>query len=98
MVNGDEIEVMNKLLSSDVKLFILELFHDNPGLLDRLEGVALRIGRRASEIEKDAKDLLDIGILQRKKIGNSEVICLNVKRDGEIQGLISNRILKRGGD
>jgi len=98
VVNGDEIEVMNKLLSSDVKLFILELFHDNPGLLDRLEGVALRIGRRASEIEKDAKDLLDIGILQRKKIGNSEVICLNVKRDGEIQGLISNRILKRGGD
>ena len=98
MVNGDEIQVMDKLLSSDVKLSILELFHNNPGLLDRLEGVALRIGRSASEIEKDAKDLLDIGILQRKKIGNSEVICLNVKRDGEIQGLISNRILKRGGD
>ena len=100
MVNGDEIEIqdLDKLLSSDVKLSILELFHNNPGLLDRLEGVALRIGRSASEIEKDAKDLLDIGILQRKKIGNSEVICLNVKRDREIQGLISNRILKRGGD
>jgi predicted transcriptional regulator len=97
VVNGDEIQVLDKLLSSDVKLSILELFHNNPGLLDRLEGVALRIGRSASEIEKDAKDLLDIGILQRKKIGNSKVICLDVKRDGEIQELISNR-MKRGGD
>jgi hypothetical protein len=59
--------------------------------------VALRIGRGASEIEKDANDLLDIGILQKKKIGNSEVIYIDVKRDGEIQKLISNRIL-RGGD
>jgi predicted transcriptional regulator len=98
VVNGDEIKVLDKLLSSDVKLCILELFHNNPGLLDRLEGVALRIGRSTSEIEKDAKDLLEIGILQRKKIGSSEVICFNVKRDGEIQELISNQILKRGGD
>jgi predicted transcriptional regulator len=96
VVNG-EVQVLDKLLSSDVKLCILELFHHNPGLLDRLEGVALRIGRSASEVEKDVKDLLEIGILQRKKIGNSEIICLNVKRDGEIQELISNR-LKRGGD
>jgi hypothetical protein len=94
----DEIEVMSKLLSSDVKLCILELFHNNPGLLDRLEGVALRIGRSASEIEKDVKDLLDIGVLVNKRIGNSEVICFDVKREGEIQELISNRILKRGGD
>ena len=97
MVNEDEIQVLDKLVSSDVKLCILELFHNNPGLLDRLEGVALRIGRSASEIEKDAKDLLDIGILQMKKIGNSEVIYFDVKRDGELQKLISNRI-KRGGD
>ena len=97
MVKVDEVQVLDKLLSSDVKLSILELFHNNPGLLDRLEGVALRIGRSASAIEKDAEDLLDIGILQRKKIGNSEVICFDVKRDGEIQGFISNRVL-RGGD
>jgi predicted transcriptional regulator len=96
-VNEDEIQVLDKLLSSDVKLSILTLFHDNPGLIDRLEGVALRMGRSASGIEKDVKDLLDIGILQRKTIGKSEVICLDFKRDGEIQELISNRTL-RGGD
>lgn len=90
MVNEDEI--LDKVLSSDVKLSVIELFHSNPGLLDRLEGVALRLGRSASDIEKDVKDLLDIGILQRKKIGNSEVICFDVKRDCEIQELIVNRL------
>ena len=97
MVNEDEIQVLDKLLSSDVKLSILTLFHDNPGLIDRLEGVALRMGRSASEVEKDVKDLLDIGILQRKTVGRSDVICLDFKRDREIQELISNRTL-RGGD
>ena len=97
MVNEDEIQVLDKLLSSDVKLSILTLFHDNPGLMDRLEGVALRMGRSASEVEKDVKDLLDIGILQRKTVGRSDVICLDFKRDREIQELISNRTL-RGGD
>jgi predicted transcriptional regulator len=96
-VNEDEIQVLDKLLSSDVKLSILTLFHDNPGLMDRLEGVALRMGRSASEVEKDVKDLLDIGILQRKTVGRSDVICLDFKRDREIQELISNRTL-RGGD
>jgi len=90
VVNEDEI--LDKVLSSDVKLSVIELFHSNPGLLDRLEGVALRLGRSASDIEKDVKDLLDIGILQRKKIGNSEVICFDVKRDCEIQELIVNRL------
>jgi predicted transcriptional regulator len=93
----NEIQVLDKLLSSDVKLSILELFHNNPGLLDRLEGVALRMGRSASEIEKDVQDLLDIGILQMRKIGNFEVVYFDVIRDGEIQELISDR-LKRGGD
>jgi len=97
VVNEDEIQVLDKLLSSDVKLSILTLFHDNPGLMDRLEGVALKMGRSASEVEKDVKDLLDIGILQRKTVGRSDVICLDFKRDREIQELISNRTL-RGGD
>jgi predicted transcriptional regulator len=97
VVKGDEIEVLERLLSSDVKLSLLELFHSNPGLVDRLEGVALRFGRTAGEIERDVEDLLDIGILQRKKIGDSEVIYFDVKRDREIQELISNR-LQRGGD
>ena len=92
MPNDNKIHVLENLISSDVKVSILELFHSNPGLLDRVEGVALRIGRSASEIEKDVNSLMDIGILQRKKIGNFEVIHFDIKRDGEIQELISEKV------
>ena len=92
MVNTDEIQVMNKLLSSDVKLSILELFHNNPGLIDRLDGVALRIGRMPSEIERDIGDLLELGILRKKKLGNSEAIHFDLTRDAQIQQMIAERL------
>jgi hypothetical protein len=88
VANRDESRVLDKLLSSDVKLEILALFHNDPGPIEGVEGVARRIGRSLSETEKGVQDLLDIGILQR----DSEGIRLNVKRDGEIQELVSNRL------
>jgi predicted transcriptional regulator len=91
VVKQDENRVLDKLLSSDVKLDILALYHADPGLRDAVQGVARRIGRSASEVEKEVKDLLDVGFLE----SNSEGISLNVKRDMEIQELISNR-LRRG--
>jgi len=84
---------MEKLLSSDVKLELLTLFHSNPGLMDKIDGVALRIGRNANEIEKHVKDLLDIGLLVVKKIGGSEVICLDLTRDSQIQQMIAERLV-----
>jgi hypothetical protein len=91
--NESNVSIMEKLLSSDVKLELLTLFHSNPGLIDKIDGIALRIGRNANEIEKHVKDVLDIGLLVVKKIGGSEVICLDVTRDKEIQQMIADRLV-----
>jgi predicted transcriptional regulator len=96
-IDDDATRLLNRLLASDVKLSILELFHTNPELADSLDGVALRIDRSPSEIEKDVNDFLDIGLLERKTVGNSEVICFDAKRDMAIQEIISNHV-KRSGD
>jgi len=90
-------QLLDRLLSSDVKADLLSLFHKNPGLIDRMDGVAKRIGRTASEIEADVKDLIELGILFKKKFSSYEVIYFDRKKDAEIQRAISNR-LKRGGD
>ena len=84
---------MEKLLSSDVKLELLTLFHSNPGLMDKIDGVALRIGRNANEIENHVRDLLDVRLLVVRKIGESEVICLDVARDSQIQQMIAERLV-----
>jgi predicted transcriptional regulator len=90
-------ELLDKLLSSDVKAELLALFHGSPGIIDRLDGVARRIGRTASEIEADVKDLVDLGVLLEKKFGGSEVIYFDRKKDAEIRQVISDRIKREGG-
>lgn len=83
-------QLLDELLSSDAKADLLALFHNNPGLMDGIDGVARRIGRAANEIEADVRDLIDLGLLSRKTIGSSEVIYCDQKRDMEIQQIVSN--------
>ncbi len=89
-------ELLDKLLSSDVKAELLMLFHNSPGLIDGLEGVARRIGRTASEIDADVRDLIDVGVLFKKGFSKSEVIYYDRKKDAEIQQIISNRLKREG--
>ena len=87
-----EDELCNKLFSTDVKVEILALFHNNPGLVDSVEDVARRIGRTVSEIDADVKDLLDVGILVKDKVSEFDIVSLDANRDKEIQEIISNQI------
>lgn len=80
------------MLSSDVKADLLALFHKNPGLIDSIDGVARRIGRTANAIEKDVGELVDLGVLKRKRLSTSEVFLLDRAKDKEIQGIIANQI------
>jgi len=77
--------LLSKLLSSETKGELLILFRRNPGIMDTVEGVARRIGKRANAVEPDVKEFLDLGLLKRKRIGNAEVIFLNTKMDKKIQ-------------
>ena len=90
-----EVLIMGRLLSSEAKLDLLTLFHDSPGLIDTVDGIALRVGRTASEIGKEVTDLLDFGLLLKKKIGKSEVIYLDTARDFEIQQMIAERLRRK---
>ena len=81
--------LLNKLLSSTAKAELLMLFHKNPGLIDTVEGVARRIGRASTEIDRDVTDLVDLGTLETMEIGNRSVIRLNRARDKEIQASLT---------
>ncbi|HZD12553.1 MAG TPA: hypothetical protein VE177_03425, partial [Candidatus Binatus sp.] len=62
----------------------MSLFHRNPGLIDTIESVARRVGRTREFIEQDVDALVELGVLVRKKIGNSEVIRLDALKDKQI--------------
>ncbi len=72
------------------------LFHRNPGLIDTVDGVAKRIGRTASGIESDVKELVKLGVLKQKKIGTREVVLLDRARDRQVLGSVADQLRNAG--
>jgi len=86
---NQEMEISQKLLGSEVKLEILAMFHRNPELVERIDGVGRRLGRDTGEIEAEVKDLVDIGVLRADVVEHSKVIYYDRKNDAQIQKQIS---------
>lgn len=87
---SEEKELIQKLLSSEVKTGLLVLLHGNPGLMDTAEGMALRLGRKRKAIEPDLQDFLDLGILKKRTIGDRQIYQLDRARDKEIQDALNH--------
>jgi len=87
MIEGELL--VQRMLTSDVKTDLLTLFRTNPGLIDGIDGVAQRIGRTAKSTEGEVDDLLDLGILGKKRVGKIDLLYLQKKRDAEIQEAIA---------
>jgi predicted transcriptional regulator len=90
--------LLQRLLSSEVKADLLILFHGDPSLGDNVAGLARRIGRTPNEIEGDIEDLLDLGVLRRKRVGDLDAIGLDSARDNEIQRIIANELTRDEGE
>ncbi len=84
MVEPTSNNILQRLLSSDVKADLLVLFHKNPGLIDTMDGIARRIGKLASAVEAEIRDLVAMGLLKVKSIGGNQVYSLDKARDKHI--------------
>ena len=94
----DGVAVLSKLLSSETKGELLILFRKNPGVIDTIEGVARRIGKKANAIEADVKEFLDLGLLKTKRIGSADAIFLNSEVDKEIQEVVAKYLNSLNGN
>jgi hypothetical protein len=68
------------------------LFHRNPGLIDTVDGVARRVGRTTIAVISDVRELLQLGVLRQKRIGNSEVVFLDRAKDRELLDSVANHL------
>jgi predicted transcriptional regulator len=78
-------ELLNILLANDARADLLTVFRKNPGLIDSVDGVARRIGRNPAQIQGDVEELINLGVLRRRKLGSCEVIFLDRAKDKEVQ-------------
>ncbi len=83
---------MSTLLGSEVRGDLLVLFHRNPGLIDTVDGVARRIGRTTVAVISEVRELLVLGVLRQRRIGNSEVVFLDRAKDRELLESVANHL------
>jgi hypothetical protein len=83
--------MLMKILDSDIKADLLTLFYKSPGVIDTMDGVAWRIGLQGKDIEKDVRELVEIGLLKVKRFSKNEVIFFQRSRDMEVQQILLNR-------
>ncbi len=93
-------EVLSTLLASEARGDLLVLFHRNPGLIDTVDGVARRVGRTTIAVISDVRELLQLGVLKQKRIGNSEVVFLDRAKDRELLESVANHLktVRTGGE
>jgi len=90
--------IFAELFSSEVKVDLLVLFHQNPGIADSAEGVARRIGRSGKDIESDLSDFVKLGILRVRSTKNGTgIIQLDRSKDEEMQKALDGYFEKLGG-
>jgi hypothetical protein len=87
-----QLDIWAALLSSDIKLEILQLLHTHPKLTSGSEEIAKQIGRTKEEIQPELNSLLAIGVV--KKADNYGSFCLDEDKDREIQDQIFRYLLK----
>ena len=85
-------EVLSTLLASEVRGDLLILFHRNPGLIDTVDGVARRVGRTTIAVISDVRELLQLGVLRQKRVGNSVVVFLDRAKDRELLESVANHL------
>lgn len=80
-------EWISKLAESNIKedllhLELLHFFNHNPGTVDDIDSIALRLGRDPEHVRKCVEDFVKIGLLGRIKAGAREVIMVLARAKG----------------
>jgi predicted transcriptional regulator len=83
-------EILNILFGSEARVDLVSLFRKNPGLIDSIDGVARRMGRKSSVIRSDIAELIKLGILRTVNVSGKEAISLDRIKDSEIQRIVND--------
>ena len=85
--------LLEGLLASEAKAQLLVLFRRNPGLIDEVDGIARRVGKRKESVEADLKGLVEIGVVNERRLGSAAVFSLNGRRDAEVQQAVGSYLM-----
>lgn len=80
--------LLGTILSSEIKIELLNLFNQNPSIIDTIDGIASRIGKTGLAIKDDVEDLEKVGLLRKKYIGHQAVFQVDPAVQKELRALL----------
>ncbi|MCA1810647.1 MAG: hypothetical protein LC623_01385 [Halobacteriales archaeon] len=81
-------KIMELWVATDLKVQVLVFSHDNPGVLETIEGLATRLGTNVAALRKEIAGHLSLGLIQERKAGAHTILVFDRKREGEVQRAI----------
>jgi len=89
--------LLQNLLSSDGKAMLVLLFRRNPGLIDKIDAIARRVGKKKEAVEADLKELVEVGVLREGRVGGIPVFSLDGKRDADVRHTVGTFLTQSQG-
>lgn len=83
MVDGEIKRFVDEYVDSLVSWAIIVFYHENPGARDRVEDLALHLGRRLEDVRWAAEALSEKGLL--KKIGDGKEVVYVYEPEEELR-------------
>ena len=84
-------------VDSELKAQIIVFYHNNPGVIETMEGLAQRLGITVEALQEEIADHLELGLLKKRKAGNKTILVYDAARDDDIQSFISTELDARRG-
>ena len=91
---GEFSKAMDLWVAGDLKIQSLVFFHENPGVIETLEGLAKRLGTNVDGLRREISDHIALGIIKEQKTGAYTLLVFDRRRESEIQGAIEERVRK----
>lgn len=76
-------------ISSERKARLVVFFHENPGIIETLEGLSRRLGMTPDTLSKDIRDHLELGLLKERNLGGKRVFVYDTSARGAMEEMIA---------
>jgi hypothetical protein len=84
----DELELW---MSSDVKVTLARFFRQNPGLVDTLAGLSVRLAIPPERLEPQLQDHVRLGLVRARGHGEKSFYMLDPRRRAQLEDAIVRR-------
>ena len=95
VAGGDLKKLLEVWVATDLKAQVVVFYHNNPGVIETMEGLARRIGTSVETLQGEIADHIQLGLLRERKVGTKTVLVYNQSARNHIEEFIHKAIKKR---